>query len=415
MPPKGVQAGCASLCKVEILVSYCRMFRLLLSLILIGLTASSQPSRIVRKIVGETHKLVLFSDGSAGGWGDMRDGQLGPRAAIPNSSGHASVYVPIALPGKVIDIAAGARTSYFLLETGAVFSMGWGMNGELGCGEGCTNAVETPVAVAGLRDAIQIEASGAAAFAVHRDGSVSAWGSRASGMLGDNLDPKNGDVPTRALTPIRVPGVTGVVQLSAGGGHVLARTSNGRVLAWGKLPFGIVYFDDPVELPHEVPGLSGVVSVAAAGVAAALKSDGTVWVWGKNTQAQFGNGRRTDDDRTRTPIPVPRVANVTAISSALTGRHILALQKTGTVVAWGNTDWGQGGVGITGKEQATPATLKLTGVKSVFAAGNNSFAVREDGSLWIWGLGSSYPNVWPMRKNSALPIRLEIPGGIAVP
>lgn len=339
----------------------------------------------------------------------MRDGQLGPRAAIPNSSGHATAFVPIALPGKVIDIAAGARSSYFLMENGAVLSMGWGMNGELGCGEGCTNAVDKPTAVAGLGDVAQIEASGAAAFAVHRDGTVSAWGSREFGMLGDDQHPRRGDSPTRALRPFRVPGVAGVVQVSAGGGHVLARTSNGRVLAWGKLPFGIVSYGDPVELPHEVPGLSGVVSVAATGVAVALKSDGTVWVWGKNTQAQFGNGRRTDEDRSRTPVAAPRVANVTAIAAALTGRHILALQKSGAILAWGNTDWGQGGAGIAAREQATPTPVKVAGVKAVFAAGNNSFAVLADGSLWIWGLGASYPRQWPVMKNSAVPVKLELP------
>ncbi len=391
------------------------MIRLLSFCILFTLAASGQPARVVARITGETHKLVLFSDGSAGGWGDMRDGQLGPRAAIPNSSGHATAFVPISLPRKVIDIAAATRTSYFLLEDGTVWAMGWGANGELGCGEKCTGSVETPVQVSGLTDVVQISASGAAAFAVHRDGTVSAWGSREAAMLGDNKHPLNGDAPTRAYSPVRVPGVAGVVEVSAGGSHVLARTSDGRVLAWGKLPVGVVYTDDRVELPHVVPGLTGVVAVAASGVAVALKNDGTVWVWGKNTQAQFGNGRRTDDDHTTTPVPIPKVANVTAIAAALTGRHILALQKSGTVLAWGNSDWGQGGAGIAGREQATPLPIKLTGTKAVFAAGNNSFAVRHDGSLWIWGLGSSYPRVWPMRKNTAIPVRLDIPNGIVAP
>lgn len=384
------------------------MPRILISLILFTFALSAQPPRVVQKITGETHKLVLFSDGTVGGWGDMREGQLGPRATIPNTRGETTAFVPISLPGKVTDIAASTRTSYFLLDSGIVLAMGWGLSGELGCGPKCTSSAEQPVTVLGLNDVVQISASGAAAFAVHRDGTVSAWGSREAGMLGDNQHPARGNAPTFAYAPIRVPGVTGVVQVSAGGGHVLARTSDGRVLAWGKLPVGVVYYDDPVELPHEVPGLNGVIAVAASGVATALKNDGTVWVWGKNTQAQFGNGRRTDEDRTRTPILIPKVTNITAIAAALTGRHILALQKGGSVLAWGNSDWGQGGVGITGREQATPVGLKLTGVKAVFAAGNNSFAVREDGSLWIWGFGSEYARAWPMQKNAALPIRLDL-------
>lgn len=146
-----------------------------------------------------------------------------------------------------------------------------------------------------------------------------------------------------------------------------------------------------------------------------MKKDGTVWVWGHNGQAQFGNGHRTQDEQSRVPVQVPRLANVTALTGAVIGRHFLALQKSGTILAWGNSDWGQGGAGITGREQATPLPVKLTAVKSAFAAGNNSFAIRDDGSLWIWGIGSSFPRVWPMQKNSAQPLRLEIPDGIRVP
>lgn len=384
------------------------MRRATLILLITAITAAAQPKPAITKITGETHKLVLFADGTVGGWGDSRDGQLGPRAPIPNSSGHATAYVPIAIPGKVIDVAAGARTSYFLLETGTVLAMGWGLNGELGC-TGCPSPVETPVPVAGLSDIVQISASGPVALAVHRDGAVSAWGTRGSPMRG--VDPQ-----TAPAAPInRVPGVAGVVQISAGNGHVLARTAQGRVLAWGQLAVGRIYADDRVELPHEVAGLTDVVSVVATGVAAALKKDGTVWVWGHNGQAQFGNGHRTQDEQSRVPVQVPRLANITALTGAVIGRHFLALQKSGTILAWGNSDWGQGGAGITGREQATPLPVKLTAVKSVFAAGNNSFAIRDDGSLWIWGIGSSFPRVWPMQKNSAQPLRLEIPDGIRVP
>lgn len=391
------------------------MCRTTLTLLLAALAAAAQQPRTVRKIIGETHKLVLFSDGSVGGWGYSTDGRLGPRTSIPTNNGHATAYVPIALPGKVIDIAAGARTSYFLLESGAVFAMGWGMNGELGCGPGCNGPTETPVPVAGLADVVQLSAADSVALAVHRDGTVSGWGERTSPMLGVDTRATSNEASARPNLPIRIPGVSGVAQISAGSGHVLARTASGRVLAWGKLAVGRIYADDLIELPHEVPGLTDVVSVVATGIAAALKKDGTVWVWGHNGQAQFGNGRRTEAEQTRIPVQVPRIGNVTSLSGAINGRHFLALQKTGTIIVWGNSDWGQGGVGITGKEQSTPSALKLTAVKSVFAAGNNSFAVREDGSLWIWGLGSSQPRVWPMQKNSATPLRLEIPDGIRIP
>ncbi|MBS1830434.1 MAG: hypothetical protein JST93_34345 [Acidobacteria bacterium] len=348
--------------------------------------------------------MILFSDGAIGGWGDTRDGQLGPRSAIPNSSGHASVFVPIAIPGKAIDIAAAARTSYVLLDNGTVVAFGAGFDGQLGCGEKCLAGSETPVPIPGLADVIRIVARANSAFAIHRDGSVSMWGGRYLGQ-GEN----------RIAKPERASGLPPVTQIALGNGFLLALTTEGRVWMAGRLPFGRIYADDPVQPLAEVPGLTGVVGIVATQVAAVLKKDGTVWIWGNNDQAQFGNGKRTIDERTRVPVRVPAVASAVALSGAANGRHFLALLSDGTLRTWGNSDWGQAGNGVTGREQATVATPRISGVKAVFAAGNNSFAIKTDGSLWIWGIGSSYTGVWPMKQNAPLPIQLQIPQGIVKP
>ena len=65
---------------------------------------------------------------------------------------------------------------------------------------------------------------------------------------------------------------------------------------------------------------SNVIAIAAAGRnAMALKSDGTVVIWGRNDYAQLN---------------VPANLNtVTAI--AVGARHALALKSDGTVVGWG--------------------------------------------------------------------------------
>ncbi|MFN7934984.1 MAG: hypothetical protein U0R19_16760 [Bryobacteraceae bacterium] len=365
---------------------------------------SAQNARVPVKIDGDSHKLILFSDGTIGGWGDTRDGQLGPKAAIPNSSGHASVFVPIAIPGKAIDIAAGERASYVLLDNGTVFAFGAGFQGQLGCGEKCFSGSETPVPVSALTNVAGIGARFHSAFAIHRDGSVSMWGGR---YLGKG--------ESRIPTPERMTDLPSVKQLSLGTGFLLALTTEGRVWMSGKLPFGRIFADDQIQPLAEVPGLTDVAAVVATRVAAVLKKDGTVWVWGNNEQAQFGNGRRDVDDRTRVPIRVPVVANAIALSGAINGRHFLALLKDGSLRAWGNSDWGQIGNGVTGREQATVVTPRIAGVKAVFAAGNNSLAIKSDGSLWIWGNGSSYPRVWPLVRNAPFPVQLLIPEGIAKP
>ena len=363
------------------------------------------------KIVGELHKLVLFSDGSVGGWGDMRDGQLGPKAAVPNRRGQAKQFVPIAVPGKVIDIAAAERTSYVLLEGGSVLAFGYGADGELGCGDKVLQGSENPLTIATLHNVKRIEAAGKTAFAIHNDGTISAWGSRDAGIIGDGKNPERwGESAGIAASPVRVPEVANVSQLSTSGHHVLALTNDGKVLSWGSGGAQLgrtLTTARHIGMPEEIPGLANVATVAATSVASvALKKDGTVWVWGSNQQAEFGNGQRQDDQRSVVPLRVAGVQNVKAITRGIIGRHILVLLKDGTVRGWGNTDWGQVGNGVSGMEQATPASAKITAVKAIFAGGNNSFAVKTDGSLWMWGYGDR--GEWPLAANNKLPVILEL-------
>lgn len=51
--------------------------------------------------------------------------------------------------------------------------------------------------------------------------------------------------------------------------------------------------------------------------------------------------------------------------------------------------------------------VKLAGVTAVFVAGNNSFAVKTDGTFWIWGAGGR--NEWPLEANTKLPVKLDLP------
>lgn len=385
----------------------------------LGAQRAAEPH--VVKVAGAEHKLALRSDGSVLGWGRIAAGQLGPVAAIPSIAGRTSTAaVAISLPRTAVDVAASEATSYAVLDNGSVMAWGSGRKGELGTGESGTTmkgpngtiGSERPVHVRGLTGVTQIVAANSAAFALTKDGSVYAWGSRDYGVIGDGLHPKRHmEVTEPALSPVRVPNVQDITQLAVGSAHVLALTADGRVLTWGSNYYGALGRPPRRELPldeaGEVPGLNDVVAVAAGtGVSTVLKRDGTVWVWGSNMHSQFGDGQRTDNPGLDhgfelTPQQVAGIANGVAISLGLGGRHTLVLLKDGTLRGWGNTDWGQIGAGVSGTFQPRPVTPKIAGVKAVFAAGNNSFAVRNDNSFWVWGSGGR--TEWPLPKNTAVP------------
>jgi len=246
--------------------------------------------------------LVVKADGSVVGWGRDPDGQ----PARPVSANRViPAPITIDLPGKVRQVAAGDTTQYALLEDGTVISWGTNEEGQLGDGPmGATGELGrypkpsiTPVRVTGLTDIIQIEAGAKHAVALRKDGTVWAWGTREEGAIGDG-QPKTLR-PVRAIGPTQVSGLQGITQIAAPRLHNLALRSDGKVMAWGQNRDGQLGNGtrDNAWMPVEVAGLSRVVAIAA-GVASfagnsfsgAVRDDGTVWMWGSGTSGVMGNG-----------------------------------------------------------------------------------------------------------------------------
>jgi alpha-tubulin suppressor-like RCC1 family protein/pimeloyl-ACP methyl ester carboxylesterase len=271
--------------------------------------------------------------------------------------------------------AAGSYHTVAVKSDGTVWA--WGNNGYGQLGDGSTTDRLTPVQVPGLTGVVSLAAGDAHTVAVKSDGTVWAWGYNASGQLG------NGSTTNR-LIPVQVPGLTGVVRAAAGKYHTVAVKSDGTVWAWGFNSYGQLGDGSRTDrlTPVHVPGLTGVVSVAA-GIdhTVALKSDGTVWAWGHNGFGVLGDGSMTDR---LTPV---QVSGLTGAVSVATGfyKYTVAVKSDGTVWAWGFNGAGQLGDGST-TDRPTPVQVSgLASVVSVAAGIDHTVAVKSDGTVWAWG------------------------------
>lgn len=206
------------------------------------------------------------------------------------------------------------------------------------------------------------------------DGTVATWG---NSTIASNVPP----------------GVSNVVAISTGIYYTLGLCNDGTVLGW--------HFNAPGGAPAAVvpANLSDVAAISAgANHALALRSNGTVVAWGLNTSFQ-----------TNTPVGL---SNVVAISAGF--QHSLALKSDGTLVGWGlagkfpnytNIVAIAAGYSIslalqadgtvlawtsTGGISPLPAGLSnIVAISSVAGSsgnyGNNSVALRSDGTCVAWG------------------------------
>jgi alpha-tubulin suppressor-like RCC1 family protein len=284
-------------------------------------------------------------------------------------------------PGTIKQLATGLRSSGALLTDGSLWTWGDDQYGQLGyAGNG--GLVTTPTRVPGLSGVIQFslgdEGNG---YAVESDGSVWAWGDNSHAQLG------NGSTSSTS-SPIRVPLLTGVREVAAGGYYAMARKSDGTVWAWGdnsdgELGDGTTYNES---LPEQVASLDGIAQIASGGAESfAVRADGTLYSWGRNSSGELGNGTTTT---VLSPTPVPGLSGVTQVASDGWSTLAVAGPQMG-VWAWGSNSCGQIGNG-TQTDSLVPVSIGLTGVTKIVGGTAallqvSSAAIRADGSLWTWG------------------------------
>jgi hypothetical protein len=176
-----------------------------------------------------------------------------------------------------------------------------------------------------------------------------------------------------------VTGLTNITRITAGLFFNLALRSDGTVWAWGRnahreLGDGTTQQRlSPVRT--QVP--PNIIEIAAGALhALARGSDGRVWAWGNNHKGQLGNG-------TTAPSSPPGqvVTTVTFVRLAAGFDHSLGVRADGRLFGWGANDFGQFGDG-TQTNALTPRKLTEFGrVTDVIGGPHITFAVRDDGKV----------------------------------
>lgn len=234
-------------------------------------------------LAGGDNVACAIAGGTLACWGTNNVGQLGLGALDQADAGEH--YAPsTAIPAGALDVSVGSLTTCALTKGGSVSCWGWNEKGELGhppstggdvdCGGAPCNP--TPTAVPGISGALAVTVGGSGACAIMGDESVTCWGE----------SPQGSPAP-----PTTIAGLAGVTQVTMNDACSCALRTDGTVACWGLNQLGCLGVgcsDLHLYGPMTVPGLTGVVQIAAArSSTCALLGDGRVACWGDQ---RIGNG-----------------------------------------------------------------------------------------------------------------------------
>ncbi len=146
----------------------------------------------------------------------------------------------------------------------------------------------------------------------------------------------------------------------------------------------------------------------------AIRTDGTLWVWGYNGNGQLGNGTLTS---TNNPVQVGSATDWQSVAAGYS--HTLGLKNNGTLWAWGYNNYGQLGIGTQITTNIPVRVGSDVDWQAVVAGNYHTLGLKSNGSLWAWGynnygqlgLGTQTATNIPVQVGSDLDWRMVTAGG----
>ena len=257
----------------------------------------------------------------------------------------------------------------------------WGHNNYGGLGDNSVIHKSSPIqTIAGGTNWKTVSGSGYHTSAIKTDGTLWTWGHNNYGQLGDNtIDNKSSPVQTIA-------GGTNWKQVSSGWFHTSAIKTDGTLWMWGLNNNGQLGDNSVIRKSSPIQTVAGGTNWKTVSGSiyhtAAIKTDGTLWTWGRNNYGQLGDSTVANKSST-----VQTIAGGTNWKLVDCGAHHTSAIKTdGTLWLWGYNGYGQlGDSTVASKSSPVQTVAGGTNWKLVAGGAYHTAAIKTDGTLWTWG------------------------------
>jgi alpha-tubulin suppressor-like RCC1 family protein len=278
--------------------------------------------------IENNNRAVIQSDGTLWVWGYGGNGGNGQNNVVDYSS-------PVQIPGTQWSSLSNWGTKLATKTDGTLW--GWGANGNGRLGLNDTVKRSSPTQIPGTQWGTSIKQSSQGndhCGNIKTDGTLWHIGDNNKGSLGQN------DQVQRS-SPTQIPG-TQWNKICMGQRHSLATKTDGTLWAWGEDGNGemgvntrSVNRSSPVQIPGTQWDADSIDCSLYSN--SALKTDGTLWVWGYNSNGQFG---LNDVISRSSPTQLPGT-QWTTVGGSLYYRALLKSDGTVWATGW-NTNGGLG-------------------------------------------------------------------------
>tara|TARA_R100001443_G_scaffold110755_1_gene122905 strand:- start:44 stop:1258 length:1215 start_codon:yes stop_codon:yes gene_type:complete len=313
-------------------------------------------------------------------WGANTYGTLGLNAQGGWSEYLTAQSSPIQIPGDWSSLTFGPAYAHAINTDGELWA--WGRNNNYGQ-LGVNNKTEysSPVQVPGTTWS-KVATTYDTSIATKTNGTLWAWGRNENGRLGQN------SINDHKSSPVQIPGTTWSTNknhLSASYGSFGAIKTNGTLWVWGDHGYGSLGQNQEYtkySSPVQIPGTTWSQIEGGRNANFGIKTDGTLWSWGYNGPGHLGQNNRT---KYSSPKQIPGTT-WSMVSGG--GNCVFAIKTDGTLWSWGSGSYGSLGqnTGSPSIKYSSPSQIGSDTTWSwVQAANANVYASKTDGTLWTWG------------------------------
>ena len=304
----------------------------------------------------------------------------------------------------ITQISLGGAHSSAITSEGRLFT--WGKNDYGQLGDGTTTDCYIPTDITSWFNLVEGETITKITLrfwhsaALTSDGRIFTWGSNSDGELGDGTTTDR-YIPTEITSQFNLNEEETITEITLGGYHSSAITTEGRVFTWGWNRYGQLGDGTttsritPTEITSQFNlSVGETITKIALGnySSSAITTDGRVFTWGDNTEGQLGDGTTTVR---YIPTEITSQFNLsvgeTITQIILGGFHSSAITSEDRVFTWGRNNSGQLGDGTTTSRYIpTEITSQFNLneeeiIRTIYLNGSHSSAITSEDRVFMWG------------------------------